>query len=296
MNAGSEPRPLTVTAADGLRLHAEIYNPDAVGSLPVVCLPGLARTAADFDTIARAIAGDAAGKSRRVIAIDYRGRGKSEYDKDWRNYDLRVENSDILQVLTAADAGEAIFLGTSRGGIHIMIMAATRPGAVHAAILNDIGPVIEAKGLARIKGYVGKLPQPRSWKDAIEIAKRVMGTQFPSLSEEEWLAYAQLTFDETKSGFRPRYDSKLMKTLDMVELDKPLPVLWPQFQGLRHARLLTLRGENSDILSQSTLEEMAQRHPACETHVVAGQGHAPLLLDAPTIERVLRFVRECDGA
>ncbi len=281
---------LFFTMADGLRVHARDYNRGASGVLPLVCLPGLARTAQDFDVIANAIARGAAGAPRRVLSIDYRGRGLSDHDKNWQNYDMRVENADILQILAATEIHEAIFLGTSRGGLHIMVMAATRPSAIRAAILNDIGPVLEAKGLARIKGYVGKLPQPSSWKDAVDIAKRIMGTQFHALSEDDWLAYAKLTFEETDKGFVARYDPKLMKTLDAFNLEQPLPVLWPQFAGLNHAPVLVLRGENSDLLSQETFEEMPRRHPACETFVVPGQGHAPLLLDKASIASIAAFV------
>lgn len=285
-----------VTVQDGLKIHARVFEPALPSSaLPLVCLPGLARTAADFDVIAQAIASGAAKRPRRVIAIDYRGRGLSDRDSNWQNYDLRIENADILQVLDALSVPEAVLLGTSRGGLHMMVMGVTRPACIRGVILNDIGPVLEARGLARIKGYVGKLPQPKSWPDAVDLAKRVMGSHFTALSEDEWLAYAKLTFEETPSGFAPRYDTQLMKTLDAFNLEQPLPELWPQFDGLRHAPVLALRGENSDLLSSATLAAMGQRHPRCETHVVPAQGHAPLLLDASTIDRVARFIASIEG-
>jgi len=121
-----------------------------------------------------------------------------------------------------------------------------------------------------------------------------MGAQFSSLTEDDWLAYAKLTFEETDKGFAPRYDTALMRSLDAFDLEKPLPVLWPQFAGLNHAPLLAIRGENSDLLSQETLDEMGKRHPACETHVVPGQGHAPLLLDDASIARVSAFIARVD--
>jgi pimeloyl-ACP methyl ester carboxylesterase len=289
-----QPKSHFITVADGLKIHAREYAGTASHGHPIVCMPGLARTAMDFDKLATALAEGSAGKNRRVIAIDYRGRGLSDRDSDWQHYDMRTENSDILQVLAALEASEAIFIGTSRGGLHILMMGATRPAAIRAAVMNDIGPIIEAKGLARIKGYVGKLPQPRSWDDAVELAKRIMGVQFVGLSEDEWLTYAQLTFEETDKGFVPRYDTALMKSLDSFNLEQPLPVLWPQFAGLAHAPLLAIRGENSDLLAQETLEEMTKRHPDCEAHVVPGQGHAPLLMDETSIQRVSRFIARVD--
>src|ERR1035441_1429663 len=148
-----------ISAPDGLRLHARCYGARSAPALPVVCLPGMARTAADFEMLAEALAGDER-RPRRVIALDYRGRGKSEYDRDPANYNFQVELADLLAVLAALDAARAILIGTSRGGILAMLLAAVRPTAIAGVVLNDIGPVIEPKGLMRIKGYVvtGKVP------------------------------------------------------------------------------------------------------------------------------------------
>lgn len=279
-----------VTAPDGLRLHVRDWTPQGGEATPVVCLPGLARTAADFEPLATRLANGAAGRPRRVLALDYRGRGLSDRDSDWRNYDLKIENADILACLDALGVEKAVFVGTSRGGLHIMTLAATRPAALRGAVLNDIGPVIEANGLARIRGYVGKLPNPSSLEDAIDLLKRTMGAQFPSLHEDDWHAYARLTFEEKDGRFTPRYDTKLMKTLEGLDLDAPLPTAWAQFEGLAGIPVLTLRGETSDLLSPQTLEEMQRRHPRFETHVIPGQGHAPLLLDQPTLERICAFI------
>ena len=149
-----------VTARDGLRLHVREHGERTAPGLPVVCLPGLARTTADFDVLASALAGDA-GRPRRVLALDYRGRGLSDHDPDPDHYAIPVELDDVLSVLTARAVASAVFVGTSRGGLIVMALAAARPGAIAGAVLNDIGPVIETQGLMRIKGYVGKLPQPR---------------------------------------------------------------------------------------------------------------------------------------
>ena len=295
-----DPKALAVesrflSAPDGLKLHARDYGHSHWPAIPVLCLPGLARTAADFDVLARALAGGAAGRPRRVVALDYRGRGLSERDHNWKNYDLRVENADILASMDALGVEHAIFMGTSRGGLHTMMTSATRPAAIKAAILNDIGPVIEAQGLARIRGYVGKLPAPRSWSDAVDLAKRVIDSQFTGLSEDEWLAYAQLTFEEKDGKFIPRYDTRLMKTLEGVDLEAPLPTAWPQFEGLAGVPVLSLRGENSDLLSEETVAEMAARHPRFAAHTVPAQGHAPLLLDVATIGVICDFVAACDA-
>lgn len=276
-----------VTAADGLRLHVKIWNGDNLSGTTVVCLPGLARTADDFDVLAQTLVNK--GKVK-VLALDLRGRGLSDRDKNWRNYDMRVENNDILTVLTAMEVEHADFVGTSRGGLHLFMFSATRPGMMRRIVLNDIGPVLEAKGLARIRGYVGKLPAPKSWDDAVDLCRRIMSAQFTGLSDEDWRAYAQLTFCEDNGKFVARYDPKLTNTLASLDLTRPLPELWPQFSGLNHVPVLAIRGANSDLLSEKTLEQMASRHRQCQTHVVEGQGHAPLLRDEPSITRICDFL------
>lgn len=288
MPLSPEPVSRFMSAPDGLKLHLVDYDP-GLSATPVVCLPGLSRTAADFDALARVLS-----RTRRVVAIDYRGRGLSEHDKDWRNYDLVVENGDILAQLAAVGIGEAIIVGTSRGGIHAMLFAATRPGLPRAVVLNDIGPVIESKGLARIRGYIGKLPAPHSLADAVDLGKRIMSAQFTGLDEARWETWARLTFEEKDGRFLPRYDTRLMKTLEGLDLEAPLPKLWPQFEGLAGVPVLAIRGENSDLLSRETLAEMRARHPRCEAWEAPGEGHAPLLIDDAAIDRVARFVEAAD--
>ncbi len=283
------------TAADGLRLHVRDYGSPLDPGVPVVCLPGLTRTSADFGPLASALAAGLNGVKRRVLAIDYRGRGLSEYDRNWKNYSLAVENGDVLSVLTALEIEAAIFVGTSRGGLHTMMLSATRPGIIRGAVLNDIGPVLEPEGMARIRGYVGKLPVPRSIPDAVDLLKETMSERFNGLSEADWIAYAKMTFADDVGRIALRYDPALMKTLEGLDLEQPLPTLWPQFDGLRAVPLLILRGANSDLLSPETLREMAARHPGAKTHTVEGQGHAPLLLDADTISLICGFAAEAGG-
>lgn len=260
--------------------------------LPVVCLPGLARTAGDFDRLARRLS----RHGRRVVALDYRGRGLSEWDPDWRRYDIPTESDDIQTVLTAAEIGQAIFIGTSRGGLHIMRLAAVRPSLLRAAILNDIGPVIEVAGLARIRGYVGKLPRPTSWPRAVDLFKEMFSRQFTAVDLSDLETYARLTFEERDGALVPRYDERLLLTLKALNLEEPFPQAWPRFEELAAIPLLAIRGANSDLLSAATLSAMEARHPHCETYVVPGQGHAPLLLDEPTLGRIEEFVEAVQPA
>jgi pimeloyl-ACP methyl ester carboxylesterase len=281
-----------ISAPDGLRLHARCYGRRSAPGLPVVCLPGLARTTADFATLGAALSGDPV-RPRRVIALDYRGRGQSEYDRDPANYNFQVELADVLAVIAALDAARAIFVGTSRGGILAMLLAAVRPTAIAGVVLNDIGPVIEPKGLIRIKGYVGKLPQPRSFEEAAEILRRLFDAQFPKLRRDDWLASAHRTFKQENGALVPTYDARLAKTLEGVDFEKPFPPLWAQFDALAHVPVMVVRGENSDILSPATVEAMRARRSTLETFEVPDQGHAPLLAEADVIARIADFANRC---
>jgi pimeloyl-ACP methyl ester carboxylesterase len=280
---------------DGLKLHYRDYGPCVGPRLPVVCLPGLSRNGADFHELALALAGHRT-RPRRILALDSRGRGRSDRDPNWRNYDLRVELGDVLALLPAAGVAEAVFVGTSRGGILTMLIGAARAAALRGAVINDIGPVIEGAGLARIKGYVGKLPTPRTMEEAIDILKTVSGGQFSAVGEADWRRFAERTFRMTPKGIEPDYDPALSKGLDALDFERPLPTLWPQFESLRHAPVLSIRGENSDIFAATTQAEMAKRHPGCQTLTVPGQGHAPLLADGPSIEAIQRMCEDADRA
>src|SRR5690606_1721274 len=169
-------------ASDGLRLHALAAGPAQAPRLPVICLPGLARTAEDFRALIERLAFDAT-RPRRVLALDSRGRGLSARDPNPENYSVPVELGDVLALLAATGIERAVFVGTSRGGILTMVMGAVRPAVVAGAVLNDIGPVIEMAGLLRIKGYVGRLPSPRDYSEATQLLRAAMGNQFPGWSE-----------------------------------------------------------------------------------------------------------------
>jgi pimeloyl-ACP methyl ester carboxylesterase len=278
------------TAPDGLRLHYLEYGARSNAGPVVVCLPGLSRTAEDFDCLARALAAPDDEEQRRILALDYRGRGRSDHDPDPMHYALPVEHIDILTVLAAAEVTNAIFIGTSRGGLHTMIMAAAQPAIVRGAVINDIGPVIERAGILRIKNYVGRLPQLDSWQDAITYLRKTVGATFTDLTDAEWGAFARLTYRMQNGRFGLPYDPAIARTLDSTTEDSPLPDLWPQFEAMAGIPVLGIRGEHSDILSAATFAEMARRLPNFQAHIVLGQGHPPLLMDAPTIAVIENFV------
>jgi pimeloyl-ACP methyl ester carboxylesterase len=279
-----------VTAQDEVRLHVREWGSRVASALTVVCLPGLARTAADFEPLAAALARSG---SRRVVALDSRGRGKSQYDRNASNYTLTVELLDVLSALTALEIEKAVFVGTSRGGILSMLLAAARPAAMAGCVLNDIGPVIEPAGLARIKSYVGKLPVPGSMPEAADILRGLFEKQFPRLSKGEWLAFARRTFKESEGRIAPDYDPKLSRILREIDVERPLAPMWKEFDALARIPLLLIRGANSDLLSRATVDAMRARRSDLDVLEVPDQGHPPLLTDAPTISRIAEFVARC---
>jgi len=292
MLAPHTPSSTFITARDGLRLHARCHGRRSAPGLPVLCLPGLARTAVDFDALGETLASDPK-RPRRVVALDYRGRGLSDYDREPANYSFQVEIADVLAVATALDCLPAVIVGTSRGGILTMLLAALRPTAIAGCVLNDIGPVIEPKGLMRIKGYVGKLPQPRNFEEGAEILRRLFDAQFPKLTHDDWLKAAQRTFKDEGGRLVPTYDVNLAKTMEGVDFERPLPPLWKEFDALAKVPVMVIRGANSDLLSGETVEAMRARHPGLETLEVPDQGHAPLLVEPDVIARIAAFIERC---
>jgi len=288
-------RDLFVSAADGLRLYAREYDPGTAGALPVVCLSGLTRSSEDFNELAVALSRDTA-HPRRVLALDYRGRGRSDWDKDWRNYDIKIELNDVLQVLTVAGIEKAVFVGTSRGGLITMALSAVRPTLIAGAVLNDIGPVLEARGLARIRGYVGKLPTPHSMQEAVQILQQASAAEFPAFTDEQWKALVRVTWREANGQLVLNYDPNLMKTLEASDPTAPLPDLWPLFEGLKPFPLLVIRGEHSDLLSAETVQAAMQaRHQRLTAITVPGQGHAPAL-DGGLVQAIEQFVMAVESS
>ena len=280
-----------VTAPDGLTLHVRRYGSRVASALPVVCLPGLARTAADFDPLAAALADDPA-KPRLVLALDYRGHGQSKYDRNPDNYALPVALTDLSAVLIALELAPAIFVGTSYGGLLAMMLAVLRPTAIAGVILNDIGPVVEPHGLVRLKGYIGKLPIPRNFEEGGEILRWLFEAQFPKLARQDWIAFAQRTWREHGGRLLPDYDPKLAQTLQGADMQHP-PTLWAHFDALARVSLMVIRGAKSDMLASSTLDAMLSRRRELQIALVPDQGHPPLLTDPKLIRRIAAFVASC---
>ena len=286
-------RDVYFTVRDGLRLHARHYPAPGSTRRPLLCLPGLTRNSQDFHRLAKDL-GDPRGHRRAVFAIDYRGRGLSEHDKDWKNYAPLVECLDVLDLMAMEGLHDCAVLGTSRGGLIAMILALMQPGAIGTVILNDIGPEIEKAGLTRIVGYVGKVPVPIDWREATAIVHSMNRRFFTGLSEADWEAFARASFLDLNGLPAPSYDPAIARTMSISDIAAGVPTMWPQFDALCRLPLLAIRGENSDILSPATLQKMQERHTRMRSLTVPGQGHAPLLIDEPTIGEISDFLIDTD--
>ncbi|RFB96167.1 alpha/beta hydrolase [Rhizobium leguminosarum bv. trifolii] len=283
------------TSSEGLKLYARDYRPSetaTAGRLPVICLPGLTRNTRDFHPLALLLCEDMTAP-RRVIALDSRGRGNSAWDENKANYNLAIEAGDVVTACAALGVERAIFIGTSRGGLILHLIAATRPDLLEAVILNDIGPVIEAKGLALIRDYLNSGRRPADWSEAVDIVKENHGASFTALGGEDWREMALALYRDV--GGRPvaDFDPAIAEAVKSVDLSQPLPDLWAQFESLCRFPLMLIRGENTSLLSKETADEMARRHPNLILQTAEGQGHAPLLHHGDIPVAIRAFLASC---
>jgi len=282
------------SAGDGLQLYARDYghdDPRTQQSLPVVCLPGLSRNSRDFHLLATQLSTHPE-KPRRVVALDYRGRGFSAWDPDKSHYQLPVEAQDVLTACAVLDISQAIFIGTSRGGLILHLLAAMRPALLRGVVLNDIGPVIEVAGLLLIRQYLEAQPRLHTWEEAIENLRRVHGASFPALDSSDWKDMAEAIFRLKDEAIGADFDPALIEPLRSVDANTPIADLWPLYEGLKSVPLMTIRGENSTILSPATFAEMAERHPGMKSVTAQGQGHAPLLHRPELLAEIIAFAND----
>lgn len=277
-------------SADGLRLHARIYGSDRTDDVPVVCLPGLTRNARDFHDLALKLSGRPI-RPRRVICFDYRGRGESQRDPDPAHYTVATEAADILAGLARLGITRAAFIGTSRGGLILHLIAAATPDIIACAVLNDVGPELGPGGLAQIKDYLSR-PQAtlRSLEEAEKVLREIHGTAFPALRASDWRRMAYAVYRDDGGSLVPDCDPAIAKSFAGLDLTQPLPALWEQFAAFNRTRLLVVRGANSQLLTEDILRRMRAAHPDLEAIVVPGQGHPPMLETGDLPDAVGAFI------
>jgi pimeloyl-ACP methyl ester carboxylesterase len=279
------------TTADGLSLFARDY-PGAEGQakLPVIAIHGLTRNAADFDTIAPLIARG----GRRVLALDVRGRGRSDRATDPMTYQPLVYGKDVLGLLEQAGIERAVFLGTSMGGLITMAITALKSGVVAAAILNDIGPAVSPEGLARIAAYSGQPVETPTWAAAAAYVKRINAVALPHYTDADWDAFARRTFrDGTEGSPVLDYDPDIAVPIRAAGPKALVPNLWPYFRKLARKRpTLLIRGANSDLLGADIVARMQKTAPDMRYAEIPGVGHAPMLDEPESKAAIFEFLRD----
>ncbi|MBM3517313.1 MAG: alpha/beta hydrolase [Alphaproteobacteria bacterium] len=272
----------TFSAQDGLTLYYRDYGDSAAQRTPLMCLPGLTRNSKDFHALALRHA-----MSRRVVCPDYRGRGRSGYDPDYRNYRAETHLSDLLHLLTVAGLAHVVVIGTSAGGLLAMGLALARPSALTAVVLNDIGPGIAAGGRARILEYVGRPVQPADWVAAAAWCRAQWEAAHRDFTDDDWMNVAHQTFVDDGGRLRLDYDLALARAL---KRSGPPRDTWNWFAALRNIPVLAICGADSDVLSADTFERMVALKPDLRRVTVPGRGHAPDLSEPACVEALDDFL------
>jgi pimeloyl-ACP methyl ester carboxylesterase len=256
------------TSADGIKLHYRDYAGPHERP-PILCIPGLTRNARDFEPVAERYAGQ-----WRVIAIDLRGRGGSGFDPEPANYSPPVYVADILKMLDQLGIADAVFVGTSLGGLCTMLLAASDGERIAGALLNDIGPVIDHAGIERIGGYVGLDHRFASWEEAIAEVSARNAACFPKWGAGEWERYVRRICRAEKGQIRFDYDMAIAENFRRAA-EMPPGDAWPLYRALDGRPVTILRGELSDLLSEATAQAMATEVGDAELVTVPDVGHTP---------------------
>lgn len=278
-------------SAEGIRLHYRDYEGPR-DKPPIFCIPGLTRNARDFEPVADRYAGD-----WRVICVDLRGRGTSDRDPDPSRYRPNFYVADLLKLLDQEGIADAVFMGTSLGGICTMLLASTDADRIAGAMLNDIGPVIDQAGIDRIGGYVGREVRFASWDEAIDALKERNGEIFPRWGRDEFDRFAHRIMHETPEGIGFQYDMRIAENF-RAATEGPQGANWHLFESLAGRPVTILRGALSDLLSQEIAEQMVERLGGdAELVVVPDVGHTPTLEEPESrgamdrlLERVMKRV------
>ena len=274
------------SSKDGLKLHYRDYPGGKDGQAVILCMPGLTRNARDFEPLAEIVAGE-----WRVVCVDFRGRGGSEYAKDSATYNPMQYAEDVEQLLAEQEIAEVICIGTSLGGIVTSLLAARGVATIKAAVINDIGPVIDPEGVARIRDYVGHGRNYPTWMHAARALMEQQGALFPHFELNDWLRFAKRAMTVGSNGrIVLDYDMRIAEPFNQPEGDSGGADLWPAFKALSGRPVLLLRGAKSDLLSPETAAKMAQQIDGLREVEVPDVGHAPTLEEDVTQAALAEFL------
>lgn len=272
-----------VTAQDGLRLYYRDYGPHDSGRATALCLAGIARNSRDFHSLALRLS-----VARRVMAFDYRGRGRSDYDRNWRHYEPRTYVEDARHLMAATNTHRIVAIGTSMGGLIALGLAVAAASSVRAIVMNDVGPEIQSEGFERIVTYIASFPPQATWDQAALEMRRV----FPMLSitsDKGWLNFARASYRPGGDGMlHADWDPNIVKPLGNPE-DTPVD-LWALYRGIAGIPALAVRGGKSDVLSETTFRRMKTEKPDLVQVVIPESGHAPTLGEPEAVKAIDAFL------
>jgi len=276
------PELIAFDAPDGLRLSARVWAGPRPDAPAVLCLHGLTRNSRDFEPLAEVLA-----QRWRVVAPDQRGRGRSAYDPEPTNYNAGIQVLDTFALLDRLGVGRCVIVGTSLGALMGVAMANLQPERIAGLVLNDAGPDVDPRGLARIAGYVGKGGPVLTWPQAAAALEAIHGVALPTYGEADWLRMARATYVEDADGLRPDYDANLGRAFGVAS--GAGPDMWPAFEVCGRTPTLLIRGALSDIMARETAEAMVGRF-GVEFAEIADRGHAPDLSEPDATAAIQRFL------
>jgi pimeloyl-ACP methyl ester carboxylesterase len=269
---------------DGLRLHYRHFAGDP-SRPPILCIPGLTRNARDFEAVAARLAGD-----WRVICVELRGRGESAYAKDPMTYVPLTYLQDIEALIRELKLDRIVLFGTSLGGIITMLLAMSGGGRIAGALLNDIGPDLDPRGLDRIRAYVGRSQSWPTWLHAARFFAEAQRDRYPDWALDQWLVFAKRLCRLTPNGrIALDYDMRIAEPLKLPGGEAGFD-MWRAFEGLRGIPSLVVRGGLSDLLAPATVERMLAENEAMEAVTVARSGHAPTLEEPEAVAAIDRLL------
>ncbi|MEZ5985329.1 MAG: alpha/beta hydrolase [Hyphomonas sp.] len=278
-------------SSDGLNLYAKRYGPKDA-QLSVLCMHGLTRNHKDFEPMIAALP-----EQYQFIAVDVRGRGLSDRDKNAEHYSPVTYVGDMAALLDHLKLDRVALIGTSMGGLMSMIMMKAMPQRVRGVVLNDVGPVFEKAGLNRIAAYTSNNEPMAGWDDAARTVGEVQADIFPDYGPEEWMAFARRTYRELSDGrVALDYDPEITRTVGQVRPGLLTRIaMWKLYKDMSKSPLLLIRGETSDILSEKTATKMIKRHPDAQLVTVPRVGHAPILDEPEAVQAIRNFLANVEA-
>jgi pimeloyl-ACP methyl ester carboxylesterase len=274
---------------DGLRLHYRDYGGRG-DRPPILCIPGLTRNARDFEGVADRLKGE-----WRLICVDLRGRGQSDYAKDAMSYVPAVYARDIEALIAQLNLERFILFGTSLGGLITMLLAAEDKNRIAGALLNDIGPDIEARGLDHIRSYVGRSQSFPTWLHAARFLSEAQGDRYPDWPIDQWLVYAKRLCKLTPGGrVMFDYDMRIAEPFKLPGGDTGFDA-WAAFRALSDIPSLVVHGALSDLLTADTVQRMLAENPAMEAVTVPRAGHAPTLDEPEAVAAIDALLRRVEA-